>query len=61
MTEENGKEKNLKDVISSDLAHFLLKEGVEPESIKIEVQYAGTTARLKIESDKLDRIKDVSR
>ena len=51
----------IKDLIASELEHFLLNENATPESIKIEVQYVGTTARLNIESDRLDRIKEVSR
>ena len=44
---------SIKNIIASELSNFLLKEAVEPESIKIEIQYAGTTAKLYIDTEKL--------
>jgi len=52
---EKSKANSLKDLISSDLAHFLLKEDTEPESIKIEIHYKSSVARLDIDPEKIKK------
>lgn len=44
----------LKEIIAKELEHFVLKEGVKPESIKIEVWYDGCVARINIDQEKLE-------
>lgn len=43
----------IKDLISNELAFFLLNERVMPERIKIEVHYENSVAKLTIGEDKI--------
>lgn len=43
----------IKDLITSELSNFLLRENIKPEVIKIEVHYKHSLARLTIDEDKI--------
>ena len=48
----------IKNVISNEIRDFLIKEDVVPESIKIEVHYEQSVAKLIIDREKLEGKKD---
>lgn len=50
----------IKDLIAAELSDFLLKEDIKPESIRIEVHYKHSVARLTIDEDKIRSIAERS-
>ena len=50
------KTETIKDLISTELAFFLLNERVMPERIKIEVHYENSVAKLTLDEDKIKEL-----
>ena len=48
----------IKNLVASELSNFLLREDIKPESIKIEVHYAETTASIYIDPEKIENLEE---
>ena len=54
-----AKNKNtIKDLIASELSHFLLREDIKPEAIRIEVHYKETVASIYIDPEKIENLEE---